>query len=138
MTMTALQVKEQVQNHNVLLVDDSPHMLDVLSEMLSERGYAITMALGGEAALEAVSSSHFDLIITDLQMGRVSGIDVLRKVKALCPGTTVIIVTGNASVTPVIEALKYGVDGYLLKPFTTLDLLESIAHCFNKRYLLGR
>jgi len=132
--MTAVQAKEQ--NPSVLVVDDSPHMLEVLYEMLTERGYDITRALGGEAALEALSSCHFDLIITDLHMGKVSGMDVLRRAKALWPGTTVIIVTGNSSATHVIEALRYGVDGYLLKPFTMLDLLESISHCFNKRYLV--
>lgn len=131
--MTAVQMQEQ--NPSVLLVDDSPHMLDVLCEMLAEKGYEITRALGGEAAIEALSTCRFDLIITDLHMGRVSGIDVLKRAKALCPETAVIIVTGNTSATHVIEALRYNVDGYLLKPFTMLDLLESISHCFNKRYL---
>jgi len=133
--MTAVQAKEQ--NPSVLLVDDSPHMLDVLYEILVERGYDIISALSGEAAIEALSSCHFDLVITDLNMGQVSGLDVLKKAKEVCPKTVVIIVTGNSSVTYVIEALKYNVDGYLLKPFTGIELLESISHCFNKRYLLG-
>lgn len=124
------------QRCRALVVDDSPQMLDVLCEMIVDEGYDITRAPGGEAAIEALSSGHFELVITDLHMGQVGGVDVLRRAKELCPATVVIIVTGNTSITPAIEAVRYGVDGYLLKPFTMVDLLESISHGFHKRSLM--
>jgi hypothetical protein len=123
------------QHRRALVADDNPRMLDVLCEMIADEGYDITRAPGGVAAVEALSSGHFELVITDLHMGQVSGVDVLRRAKELCPATVVIIITGNTSITPAIEAVRYGVDGYLLKPFNMIDLLESISHCFYKRSL---
>jgi hypothetical protein len=102
------------QRRRALVVDDSPQMLDVLCEMIVDEGYDITRASAGEAAIDALSSGHFELVITDLHLGRVSGVDVLRRAKELYPATVVIIVTGNTSITPAIEAVRYGVDGYLL------------------------
>jgi DNA-binding NtrC family response regulator len=132
--MTAPQAMQQ--HRRALVVDDSPRMLDVLCEMIVDEGYDITRAPDGAAALKALSSGHFELVITDLHMGQVSGVDILRRAKELCPATVVIIVTGNASIAPAIDAVRYGVDGYLLKPFTMADLLESISHCFHKRSLM--
>jgi two-component system, NtrC family, response regulator AtoC len=137
MLMTTAVQQAIRQRRRALVVDDSPRMLDVLCEMIVDEGYDITRAPGGEAALEALSSGCFELVITDLYIGRVSGVDVLRRAKELCPGTVVIIITGNTSITPAIEAVRYGVDGYLLKPFNMIDLLESISHCFYKRSLMN-
>jgi DNA-binding response OmpR family regulator len=125
------------QRRRALVVDDSREMLDVLCEMIVDEGYDITRAPSGAAALEALSAGRFELVITDLHMGQVSGVDVLRRAKELCPATVVIIVTGSISAAPAIEAVKHGVDSYLLKPFTIAELLEAIAHGFRKRSLIN-
>jgi two-component system chemotaxis response regulator CheY len=104
--------------------------------MIADEGYDIIRSGDGMTALGVLSSGHFDLVITDLHMGRVSGIDILKRAKEQRPATVVIIVTGNINISPAMEAVWWGVDGYLLKPFTMLDLLESIAHCFHKRSLM--
>jgi DNA-binding NtrC family response regulator len=133
--MTAPQAVQQ--NRRALVVDDSPQMLDVLCEMIADEGYEITRTVDGATALEVLSSGHFDLVITDLHMGQVSGVDILSRAKEWCPASVVIIVTGSSSITPAIEAVRYGVDGYLLKPFTMDDLLECISHCYYKRSLMN-
>ena len=137
MSLMKAATQAMPQRRRALVVDDSRQMLDVLCEMIVDEGYDITRAPDGAAALKALSSGHFELVITDLHMGQVSGVDILRRAKELCPATVVIIVTGNACIDPALDAVRYGVDGYLLKPFTMADLLESISHCFHKRSLMN-
>jgi DNA-binding response OmpR family regulator len=110
-------------------IDDYAHIRQMLYEVLKDQGYHITTAPDGEVALEILSSHNFDLVITDLNMGRVNGIEVLKKAKSLSPQPRVIIATGNPDVTYVIEALRCKADDYLLKPFRIADLLDRISQC---------
>ena len=120
-------------DYKVLVVDDYAHIRQMLCEVLKDQGYHITTAPNGEVALEILSSHTFDLVITDLNMGRVNGIEVLKKAKSLSPQPRVIIATGNQEVTYVIEALRCNADDYLLKPFRIADLLDRISQCLTKR-----
>ena len=119
-------------HYKVLVVDDYAHIRQMLYEVLKDQGYHITTAPDGEAALEILSSQNFDLVITDLNMGQVNGIEVLKKAKSLSPQPRVIIATGNPDVTYVIEALRCNADDYLLKPFRIADLLDRISQCLAK------
>jgi len=119
-------------DYKVLVVDDYAHIRQMLYEVLKDQGYHITTAPNGEVALEILSSHTFDLVITDLNMGRVNGIEVLKKAKSLSPQPRVIIATGNPDVTYVIEALRCKADDYLLKPFRIADLLDRISQCLTK------
>ena len=116
-------------HYTVLVVDDYAHIRQMLYEVLKDQGYHITTAPDGEVALEILSSHNFDLVITDLNMGRVNGIEVLKKAKSLSPQPRVIIATGNPDVTYAIEALRCKADDYLLKPFRIADLLDRISQC---------
>lgn len=126
------QGKRACAHCKVLVVDDHAHIREILCEVLKEHGCHVTTASSGEAALETLSFHTFDVVITDLNMGRVDGIEVLRKVKALSPQTIVIIATGNSDVTYVIEALRNDADDYILKPFRLADLLDRISWCLTK------
>jgi YesN/AraC family two-component response regulator len=86
----------------------------------------------GEDAIDQLHARHFDIVITDLNMGQLNGIDVLKKTKELNPRTRVIITTGNSDVTYVIEALRYNADDYLLKPFRMADLLKRMSICLGR------
>ncbi len=127
----ALQ-KEEERSGKILLVEDDPHLLYVTYEILEYENYQVTTAINGEAAINALSKNDFDLVITDLNLGQVSGISILKKAKELNPGTTVIIMTGNIDVAYAIEALRLNADDYLLKPFNLYDLLDRVSLCLKK------
>ena len=119
-------------HYKVLVVDDYAHIRQMLYEVLKDQGYHTATAPNGEAALEIMSSHTFDLVITDINMGRINGIEVLKKAKSLRPQPRVIIATGNPDVTYAIEALRCNADDYLLKPFKIADLLDRISRCLTK------
>ena len=129
---TTLATKAEQENYKVLVVDDNNNMRQLLYEILKDQGYQTITAPSGEHAIEVLATHHFHIVITDLNMGRVNGIDVLKKVKALSPHTSVIIATGNSDVTHVIEALRYNADDYILKPFKIDYLLNRISQCLEK------
>ena len=119
------------KKNNILLVDDDLHILDLHYQILLDEGHHITKATSGEGAIEAMLSNHFDMVITDLIMGQVDGISVLRKAKELDPKTIVIITTGNTYIHYAIKALRLHADDYMLKPFDLQEFLIHISQCLN-------
>jgi DNA-binding NtrC family response regulator len=124
--------KSKYYKHTVLLVDDDPHILDLYCEILAEQGYEITKATSGESAIKELESKHFDLVVTDLNMGQVDGISVLKRAKLLDPETMVIITTGNTDINYAIEALRLHATDYILKPFNVNYFLQQIQQCFGQ------
>ncbi len=118
--------------YKILLVDDDPSVLEVTYEILKDKGYQITTAISGEDALEVLGAGEFDMVITDLTMGQVNGIAVLKKAKKINPKIFVIIATGNAPSTFALEALRYSADDYILKPFRLSDLVDRVSRCLEK------
>jgi DNA-binding response OmpR family regulator len=106
------------------------HILELYDEILSEEGYQLTKATSGEMAIEALENQPFDMIITDLNMGTMNGLKVLKKAKELHPETMVIVMTGNTEIDYAIEALRLHADDYILKPFRIHHLLKRVSHCF--------
>ena len=119
-------------NYSILLVDDNPHILELNHEVLSEEGYQLTKARSGESAIEALERQHFDMVITDINMGAVNGIKVLKKAKELNPETMVIVTTGNIDIQYAIEALRLHADDYILKPFRIYHLRKRVSDCFTQ------
>ena len=109
--------------HCILLVDDDPLVLAGFREILSRAGYEVTAVFSGGEALEQLESRTFDVILTDLLMPRVSGLDVLRTAREKHPDCVVIVVTGYASVRSAVEALRLGAHDYLIKPCDEHELL---------------
>ena len=132
MSKSLALAKEEQENYKVLVVDDNHHMRQILCEFLKDQGYSITTVKNCEDAIDVLSAHHFDIVLTDLNMGQLNGIDVLKKTKELSPHTPVIITTGNSDVTYVIEALRYNADDYILKPFRMTDLLERMSICLER------
>jgi DNA-binding NtrC family response regulator len=120
----------------VLVVDDEKSMRDLLAITLQRAGYEVTMAEGGEAAIEAIRRDTFDAILTDLRMPKVDGMQVLRAAKDLCPDTTVIVVTAVASTETAVEAMKLGAYDYLTKPTKIEELDVLVRKAAEKGQLL--
>jgi len=125
----------QGNNASILLVDDDRNILFLLSEALKKYNYDLTMANGGEKALKVLDEKRFDLIISDLQMPRVDGLDVLKVGKEKNPDTEVLIITGYGSVKSAVNAMKLGAFEYLSKPVDVEELRLKVAQALKHREL---
>ena len=119
----------------VLVVDDERSMRELLAIMLKQAGHEVTVADGGEAAIQALKSDTFDLVITDLRMRRVDGLAVLRAAKEHSPQTVVLVVTAFASTETAVEAMKLGAYDYLTKPFKLDEIKLTIANALERKRL---
>lgn len=112
--------------NRILVVDDSPQISKALSDLLTTSGYAVRTAPSGERALQILESATFDLIITDLKMTGMSGIDLARAVQERTPGVSVVILTGFGDMDSVINAFRLGVADYLKKPFSIDEVMSVV------------
>ncbi len=119
----------------VLVVDDELSLRDVLSIMLKRTGYAVTSVADGEEAIEHLNKEIFDLVITDLRMPKVDGMEVLKAVKSASPETVVLVITAFATADSAVEAMKHGAYDYLTKPFQVDEVQLIIRNAMEKRRL---
>ena len=117
---------------SILLVDDEAVILKVLSRELTAENYSVTAVSSGSEAISALQESLYDLVITDLAMEGINGVDILKATRKLAPLTAVIVITGYSDSKSAREAKRLGVDGFLAKPFDIEDLIFSIQTCINK------
>ena len=112
----------------ILIVDDEPMNLDILQTRLAVHGYEILTATNGEEALAMASTQQPDLILLDIMMPKVDGIDVCRHLKAdaSLPFMPIIMVTAKADSKDVVAGLEAGADEYLTKPFRADALVDSV------------
>ncbi|RKY88382.1 sigma-54-dependent Fis family transcriptional regulator [candidate division KSB1 bacterium] len=102
---------------HILVVDDEKAMCLGLSEILTSEGYEVEITCSSDEALKKINDEDFDLVITDLKMPGISGMEVLEKVKQITPDTIVIVLTAYATVGSAVEAMKKGAYDYIPKPF---------------------
>ena len=119
-----------VQGRKILVVDDEQNMRIALYEALSRNGYEVTVAENGQMALDMVQRNPPELLITDIKMPTVDGIELLRRVKAIQPDLPVVIITGFATVDTAVEAMKQGAVDYIIKPFSVEVIEETVARVF--------
>src|SRR5919197_5586786 len=119
----------------VLVVDDERSMRELLAIMLKQAGHEVRVADGGEAAIRALQSHTFDLVITDLRMRQVDGLAVLRAAKEHSPQTVVLVVTAFASTETAVEAMKLGAYDYLTKPFKLDEIRLTIEKALERKRL---
>ena len=117
----------------VLLVDDEEEFVETLAQRLEVRDFDVATALNGADALERLEEREIDVVVLDLQMPGVDGIQVLRKIKERKPLIEVIMLTGHATVETAIEGMKLGAFDFLIKPAETEELLEKIARAFSRK-----
>lgn len=110
----------------ILIVDDEKEFVDSLSERLTVRGYDVTTSLSGEDALEKVKSYNFDVVILDVKMPGIDGIETLREIKRMKPLTEVIMLTGDATAETAIKGMQLGALDYFMKPVIPEELVFKI------------
>jgi DNA-binding NtrC family response regulator len=123
---------ETMRKKRILLVDDDPHILTGVSKDLESEGYEVTTSENGKQAIAWLEKTSFDVVITDLVMQPMNGIDVLKKAKALNPETKVIVLTGYGDMTSAIDALRLNADDYLLKPCEPEEIHFRVLRCLEK------
>jgi two-component system response regulator FlrC len=109
---------------SILVVDDEPAMRLLLSSILKEEGHDVTAAASGEEALQLIAKRHYHLVLTDLKMPGISGLDLLERVKRDDSGTAVIVLTAFGTVEGAVEAMRMGAVHYLLKPLANPEELR--------------
>lgn len=118
--------------YKILLVDDDPFILRGVGKELEKEGYQVAVADSGEKAIGLLKQSVFELVITDLVMDQIDGIQVLKNAKQLHPDIMVIILTGFGDMNSAIDALRLEADDYVLKPCRPDELYMRVARCFQK------
>lgn len=120
------------ERERILAVDDSPSMLEVLQRNLSAEGYQVFTAPGVSEAIEVLEGTQVDLLITDMKMPKVSGLDLVRHVRENFKDTEVMMITGYPSIEGAVQAVKIGAEEYLPVPFTDEELVSAVRRALNK------
>lgn len=115
----------------ILLVDDESSILSVLSTLLKAEGYEVVASLGGEKALGLIPTEDFDLMISDIRMSPINGMQLLKAAHEQKPNMSVIMLTAYGSVETAIEAMKLGAFDYVTKPFKVDELLITVQRALN-------
>ena len=121
----------------ILVVDDQANMRATTALMLQQAGHAVEQAAGGPQAIEAVQARPVDVVLTDLRMSPMSGLELLEKLKDLTPSTQVLVMTAYGSVESAVTAMRIGAVDYIPKPFTEEELLLKVDRAMEHRWLLS-
>ena len=120
----------------VLIVDDEPCVLDLSAKVLAKEQYLVTTAHSGYEALEVAKRRKFDLLMTDIVMPEMDGLELLRRLRELYPDITAVVVTGYGTIENAVNSLKYGAEGFVVKPFTPDELKTALSQALEKRCLM--
>jgi len=118
---------------HILLIDDEQIALSNLSHVLEREGYTVTACKDGESGLAEMQSTEFDLVLTDLRMPGIDGMDVLRHVRETTPDVPVIMITGHATLDSAVDAMKAGAYHYIAKPFRLAEAREVVRAALDLR-----
>jgi PAS domain S-box-containing protein len=118
--------------HKILVVDDVEMIRKSLSGLLEHAGYEVVTAGSGTECLQIMSSQHFDLVILDIVMPNMSGIDVLQRIKKKYKDTEIIVITGFADKEKAITTFRLGAYDFIEKPFESVEILNTIANCLDQ------
>ncbi|MFH1124266.1 MAG: response regulator [Pseudomonadota bacterium] len=122
-----------MKGSRVLLVDDEVVFTTNMSKLLTSRGYRVTAANSGDAAIRALEESDFDVVVLDLKMPGMDGITTLKEIKKLGLFIETLILTGHGSIDSALEAVKLGAYDYLTKPCEIGDLVAKIEGAWEKK-----
>jgi putative nucleotidyltransferase with HDIG domain len=119
----------------VLVVDDEKFIRDILADFLGMEGYAVRTAEDGVSAITELSRARYDMVISDLKMPKMGGLELLREVARASPDTLTVIMTGFGTVETAIDAMKRGAYDYILKPFKVEEIVHIVQRGLEKRRL---
>src|SRR5689334_23160832 len=123
------------ERKQILVVDDEPNLRRVLSAQLDRDGYDVHTAEDGAQGLAILEEHHIDLVITDLRMPKVDGMELLRRALALDPELPVVMITAHGTVDNAVEALKTGAFDYVTKPFDQVEVRTIVRKALRTRDL---
>ncbi len=123
------------RNGRILIADDDPMLLKSLSRMLEMNGYSVECAEDGRSALERIERNGHDVILSDLEMPELNGLELLEKAKEKCPESAFIVITAYGTVEDAVRAMKMGADHFVTKPINDEDILSHISSFFQQRAL---
>ena len=112
-----------MKSHRILVVDDDPAIRETLTTLLTMKNYEVTAVADGPSAIEEVKKDKYQMVITDLMIPRMNGIEIVKSLKEIDRDLQCIIITGYATVTTAVEAMKAGAFDYLMKPFNSAEVL---------------
>jgi DNA-binding NtrC family response regulator len=124
-----------MQKANILVVDDEKDICMALNILLTKDGHVVKEAHNGEQAIERIKKENFDIILTDIKMGKMDGFEVLREAQKISPETSVIMMTAFASVGSAVEAMRAGATDYITKPFINDEIRLTISRILQSRAL---
>ncbi|PJF41977.1 MAG: hypothetical protein CUN55_10765 [Phototrophicales bacterium] len=132
--------KVQMEYHDatILVVDDEGAIRYSVTKTLERVGYQVVTASSGEEALSILAERDFDVVLTDIRMPGISGVDLLAQIKEQSPDAVVILMTGYASLGTAVESLRLGAHDYLIKPSTSEDIRESVRRGVERAHNLQR
>ncbi|MHC4472009.1 MAG: sigma-54-dependent transcriptional regulator, partial [Planctomycetota bacterium] len=119
----------------VLVVDDEPKIRQLLQRLLEREGYRVSTAGDGAAALEEILRERPALVITDLKMPGMDGVELLKRARSIDPDLPVVLITAYASMETAVEALREGVDDYITKPFSINEMKKVVGRILTNRTL---
>lgn len=131
--MNITQFQEKMYSpvsHHILLVEDEPNVAKGLEMVLTDEGYMVETAATGRKALDKFTGNGFDLIVSDLKLPDINGLDVIKEVRKNRPEVKIIIITGYPSVSSAVDAVRMGVMDYLRKPFTDEELVRTVRNVY--------
>ncbi|HKK89990.1 MAG TPA: response regulator [Desulfobacteraceae bacterium] len=116
---------------HILLIDDETEFVSALAERLKIRGYQPQTAENGETGITMIANARFDVVVLDLMMPGLSGLETLKQIKAMDNSLPVILLTGHGSTKDGLEGMRIGASDYLMKPLDINDLIDKISSALN-------
>ncbi len=123
----------KTRNRSILIIEDELSILDTLGKDLTDEGYQVETAENGEDGISQFRKTKHDMVIADLVMEGLNGIQTVKEIKDLKPDTKIIFLTGYGTRSSAIEAIRLGASDYFLKPYNRNELLQRVSDCFKER-----
>ena len=127
--------KDSIWKERILVVDDEERVCQTLEEFLTLRGYLVDIASGGPEAMKMMEEKVYALMLTDLMMPRMNGMELMEQAKDLDSDLMVVIITGFGTIETAVQALKHGAYDYVLKPFSLMEIERTVERALEKRRL---
>lgn len=124
-----------MSKERILVVDDEKTILELARRFLTSEGFQVETASQGTQAIKCLEQSSFDILLTDIRMPGMSGLELMKVARGLRPEIIMVVITGHGTITTAIESLKVGAMGFVLKPFTRQEIMSSVQNALEKHRL---
>lgn len=126
-----------MENYRILVIDDEPEILSVMVDTLGQEGYSLQSTSDSREAVKLLETTTFDVIVSDIMMPNLTGLQLLEAAKRQNPNVQVVLVTGYSTREVALEALKKGASGFLEKPFETKQLVAAVREALWRQRVKG-